>query len=72
LNDLFITPTQRRQGYAQQLIKHCYQYALSKKAIRLQWLTSADNHAAQSLYDNLPAIKSPWFLYTLNHAQQTS
>jgi GNAT superfamily N-acetyltransferase len=59
LNDLFITPAQRHQGYARQLIEHCYHYALSKKAIRLQWLTAQDNQTAQALYDNLPVTKSP-------------
>jgi len=66
LNDLFIIPAQRQKGYARQLIEHCHQYALSKKAIRLQWLSSADNHAAQKVYATLPATKSPWYFYTLN------
>ena len=65
LNDLFILPQHRHQGYAQQLIKHCQQFALRKKAHRLQWLTAQDNHAAQGLYDTLPTTKSSWYLYTL-------
>ncbi|KXI27445.1 GNAT family N-acetyltransferase [Paraglaciecola hydrolytica] len=67
LNDLYIVPEQRNQGYARQLIKHCHLFAQAKKAARLQWLTKQDNHRAQGLYDTLPATKSPWFVYTLNN-----
>jgi len=65
LNDLYIAPEQRHQGYARQLIKHCQLFAQSKKAIRLQWLTSQDNQTAQALYDDLSVTKSPWYFYTL-------
>lgn len=55
LNDLYIIPQQGHQGCGLQLIGHCQQFSLDKKAIRLQWLTAQDNHVAQSLYDTLPA-----------------
>lgn len=64
MNDLFTKATNRREGIATELIKYCEQYAKSKGAVRLQWLTSPANKAAQSLYNSLGASSSSWVLYT--------
>ncbi len=64
LNDLYTHPHHRKNGIAQQLIEHCRTYAKSQDAIRLQWVTSPDNHTAQTLYDGLSTQKSTWHFYT--------
>lgn len=66
LNDLYISPQARRSGIAKQLIEHCKQFAHSKGAARLQWVTALDNEPAQKLYDSLPIGKSTWHFYTYN------
>ncbi len=64
LNDLYTLPQQRKNGIALQLIEHCRTFAKDQGATRLQWLTSPDNHTAQSLYDGLNTQKSTWHFYT--------
>lgn len=64
MSDLFTIPGHRGKGVGKQLINHCLQFALSKGAARLQWLTAEDNHSAQKLYDSLNAKKSDWKVYT--------
>lgn len=66
LNDLYVSPAQRRKGIATQLIEYCRDYALSKRAVRLQWVTTADNKQAQKLYDSMKTAKSLWNFYTYN------
>lgn len=64
MNDLYTVPDHRGQGIGKQLINHCLQFALSKGAARLQWLTAEDNTLAQKLYDSLDTKKSTWKVYT--------
>ena len=64
LNDLYTLPEARGQGIAHKLIEHCRAYAKQNGAARLQWLTAADNHVAQKLYDSLDTRKSDWIFYT--------
>lgn len=66
MNDLYTLPGHRGRGIGRQLIDHCLQFALSKDAVRLQWLTAEDNHQAQKLYDSLNTKKSTWKVYTYN------
>ena len=40
LNDLFTIPECRGKGYARLMIEHCRQYARSRGATRLQWMTA--------------------------------
>ena len=64
LNDLYTSVEYRKQGIATELIKHCEKYSKANGAARLQWVTAADNKAAQSLYKALGAKQSSWEFYT--------
>ena len=64
LNDLYISPAHRRNGYAKALIFNAIEEAKKRGYSRLQWLTARDNEDAQSLYDAIGANKSEWFFYT--------
>lgn len=63
LNDLFTLPQARRQGIGRSLIEHCWKYAASNGAARLQWATQIDNHPAQALYRSMGAKESTWNIY---------
>ena len=63
MNDLYTTPGHRGKGIGKRLINHCLQFALSKGAARLQWITAEDNEQAQKLYDSLSTNKSTWKVY---------
>ncbi len=64
MNDLYTVSDHRGKGIGKQLTNHCLQFALSKGAARLQWLTAEDNKQAQKLYDSLDTKKSTWHVYT--------
>ena len=64
MNDLYTAPDHRGQGIARRLINHCLQFAFSRGAARLQWLTAVDNLAAQKVYDSLDTRQSTWKVYT--------
>lgn len=64
LNDLYVREAFREQGAGRKLIEHCRHFAEEKGAIRLQWLTSAQNESAQHLYDSLETRKSAWYFYS--------
>lgn len=64
MNDLYTVLSHRGQGIGTRLIDHCLQFAVSKGAARLQWLTAEDNDTAQRVYDSLDTKKSTWKVYT--------
>ena len=64
MNDLYTIQSHRGEGIGRKLINHCLQFAISKGAARLQWLTAKDNEQAQKLYDSLDTKKSSWNIYT--------
>lgn len=64
LNDLYVQPSCRGNGYGKELLGHAFKVAKAMGFSRLQWLTSQDNIEAQKLYDNLSANKSSWCFYT--------
>jgi len=53
LYDLFVSSVARRQGIARALMGAARQYAIERKAGRLQLETAVDNRAAQKLYESL-------------------
>jgi len=63
LNDLYIQPSHRRNGYAKELINNALKTTKSMGVSRLQWLTAEDNKAAQKVYNNIGANQSKWFFY---------
>ncbi len=56
LNDLYIQPSHRGNGYALNTAK-------LMGFSRLQWLTAENNKPAQNLYNNIGANKSSWIFY---------
>ncbi len=53
LEDLFVTPTARRSGVAEVLMREAERFAIETGAERLTLATAHDNHAAQALYRKL-------------------
>jgi len=64
MNDLYTIQGYRGKGIGRKLINHCLQFAKSKGAARLQWLTAEDNELAQKLYNSLDTKESSWKIYT--------
>jgi RimJ/RimL family protein N-acetyltransferase len=64
MDDLFVTPTHRSQGVAQNLIKSVEEFALQKNVHLVRWITADDNQKAMSIYDKL-ASKTKWVTYDL-------
>lgn len=65
MNDLYTVPSYRGKGAGKALIKACREFAASRCAERLQWITAPDNEHAQRLYDSLPTRSSSWKMYIL-------
>ncbi len=63
LNDLYIQPSHRGNGYARELIDNAINTAKLMGFSRLQWLTAENNESAQKLYNKSDAKKSSWFFY---------
>ena len=53
LQDLFIAPEGRGQGFASALIDHVAADATAKGSARVYWLTHESNAGAQALYDKV-------------------
>ena len=62
LDDLFVDPDHRGRGIARALISHLSNYATSHGGGTLRWITAADNHTAQGLYNQI-ATKTSWVMY---------
>ncbi len=63
LNDLYVQPAYRGNGYGKELVNNALYIAKTMGFSRLQWLTAEGNETAQKLYNNLGANKSAWFFY---------
>jgi len=63
LNDLYIHPTYRGNGYGKELVDNALSAAKIMGFSRLQWLTAEDNKTVQKLYKNLGATKSSRLFY---------
>jgi ribosomal protein S18 acetylase RimI-like enzyme len=62
LDDLYVHPDFRGQGVAGALIDALTRYAREHGGGDLRWITAADNHTAQKLYDRI-ATKTSWVMY---------
>ncbi len=62
LDDLFTHPESRGQGIGRALINELTDMAAAEGRACVQWMTAADNHQAQALYNTL-ATKTEWFTY---------
>jgi len=66
LNDLFVTPSYRKQGIANSLIDCSINLAKSTGSIRIDLGTAKDNLSAQSLYEKIGFIQDTgYFSYSL-------
>ena len=62
LNDLFVSPAQRRGGVGRALLLAAADFAQNAGAVRLSLATAVDNYPAQALYESLG-----WVLNTQFH-----
>jgi len=62
LEDLFVDPSVRGQGYGRELIEAVASFAREHGARKLHWQTHKDNLTAQALYEKL-ATKSEFVIY---------
>jgi len=66
MNDLFVAPSARGSGAAEQLIRACVDECRRHGAAELTWQTAPDNERAQRLYDRVGATRSQWVDYSLS------
>ena len=62
LDDLFTDPAARGRGVGRALITRLREMAAAEGRAGVQWVTAADNHQAQALYDTL-ATRASWITY---------
>jgi len=62
LDDLYTVPEARGSGAASALIAEIEHRAAERGGGTLRWITAADNHRAQALYDRL-ATRTTWVTY---------
>ena len=66
MNDLFVAPSARGSGAAEQLIQACVEECKRHDAAELAWQTAPDNERAQRVYDRVGATRSQWVDYSLS------
>ena len=64
MNDLFVDPSLRNRGIGEALFDASLAYAVAHGYARLDWVTAADNHAAQRFYDRHGGRRGPWISYS--------
>ena len=69
MNDLYVAPSGRGRGVAEQLIEACVERVRSRGGALLSWQTAPDNHRAQAVYDRIGARRSQWLDYDLPVAE---
>ncbi len=62
LDDLYVESFARGKGVATKLIDGVAAHAASNGGGTLRWITAADNHTAQSVYDKI-ATRTTWVTY---------
>jgi GNAT superfamily N-acetyltransferase len=65
MNDLFLDPSARGSGLADQLIAACRAECVGRGAVGLEWCTAPDNYRAQSVYDRIGGRREQWINYSL-------
>ena len=65
MNDLYVAPSARGTGAAEQLIRACADECKRHGGAELTWQTAPDNERAQRVYDRIGAKRSQWVDYSL-------
>jgi ribosomal protein S18 acetylase RimI-like enzyme len=66
MNDLYVAPTARGSGVADELILACLEECRQHGAVELTWQTAKDNERAQRVYDRLGGTRAEWVDYSLS------
>jgi GNAT superfamily N-acetyltransferase len=66
MNDLYVAPTARGSGVADELIFDCLEECRQHGAVELTWQTAKDNERAQRVYDRLGGTRAEWVDYSLS------
>ena len=61
LDDVYVTPTYRRQGSAKQLIDTAILFARNENALRISLETQKNNHHSKELYEKMGFVKDDEF-----------
>ena len=69
MNDLYVAPSGRGRGVAEQLIEACVERVRSRGGALLSWQTAPDNHRARAVYERIGARRSQWLDYDLPVAE---
>jgi RimJ/RimL family protein N-acetyltransferase len=64
LDDLFVAESQRQGGVGRALIEYVHARSAERGSGRVNWITAADNEAAQRLYDTL-GRRTSWVTYEM-------
>jgi ribosomal protein S18 acetylase RimI-like enzyme len=64
LDDLFTDSSRRGRGVGRALIARLAEIGRERGASKVRWMTAADNHTAQRLYDDV-AERTDWLTYDL-------
>jgi GNAT superfamily N-acetyltransferase len=66
MNDLFVDPSARGTGLADELINACVARCRERGDITsLGWQTAKDNHRAQAVYERVGGVREEWLDYSL-------
>jgi len=66
MNDLFVDPSARGTGVADELIRACSECCRRRDGVvSLGWQTAKDNHRAQAVYERAGAKREEWLDYSL-------
>jgi GNAT superfamily N-acetyltransferase len=65
MNDLYVAPSGRGRGVADELIRACLERCRERGAVRLEWQTALDNVRAQAVYERVGGERSQWVDYSL-------
>jgi ribosomal protein S18 acetylase RimI-like enzyme len=66
MNDLYVAPTARGSGAADELIRACVEECRQHGAAELTWQTAKDNERAQRVYDRIGGTRAEWVDYSLS------
>lgn len=72
MHDLFVVPSARGTGVADELIDACLEECRRHGAARLAWQTARDNTRARRVYERVGATQDEWVDYWLGVSPESS